>query len=397
MHFNANANKYFFLAYHNSGKHSFFGAPADYQEHTFISLHHVFLVSWKCHRVRWIRVSTQNLLSKTQFQPFSSSGLLRYLTLRSVELACFFSAINPFATTSAKMYHPPGFDTWQGHILRCHWSSRDIFGITVRNTQTRKRKKRWNFNFCDTQLLEVRANLFPHFSNDISKADNEAQAICDTWDNSLIYECVLMHVCLSFSQVSVGCLVCRWFKKQTYLLCMPQLNLSDVFSLMHITCPVSKVTDINSVQHWSKVILIYLPSSSDYLWRAILNPLRKKLVDRLENIVSHFKSSDLWCTELPWCCRPCVLQTETCKHSCEILEFGIHRLSFCWCILTILKPIWAAYAEYMIVASCSTWGIFWGLLKNVCSPSTDSFVLLLNEYTITSDKKHHLIVLTLHY
>lgn len=62
-----------------------------------------------------------------------------------------------------------------------------------------------------------------------------------------------------------------------------------MYSLLYIShAPVSKVTDINSVQHWSKVIFIYLFYRAS-LMSNIKHP-RNKLVYRSRSIVIPFKS-----------------------------------------------------------------------------------------------------------
>lgn len=74
----------------------------------------MFLVSCKCHRVRLMGLSTPNLLSKIQFQTFSSSGLLRYLTLRSVLWLVFFQRSIPLKPCQPKCTIPQGLIPGRG-------------------------------------------------------------------------------------------------------------------------------------------------------------------------------------------------------------------------------------------------------------------------------------------
>lgn len=126
---------------------------------------------------------------------------------------------------------------------------------------------RWHFSICMTNftflkiLISSKAVLFLRNINNYYY-----KKISNHKDFKLLKNFILL-IRLSYNVKAVVSihLMYLWEKcvlnaKRLWGECNRWTFTSQIYSLLYISyAPVSKVTDINSVQHWSKVIFIYLP------------------------------------------------------------------------------------------------------------------------------------------
>ncbi len=112
---------------------------------------------------------------------------IKLLACSSCCLFCFFSfKSNQFLTShlSQTLPYPRVWYLAQGTSSTATWFQGILFHRN-RKTQTKRERKILNL-ISVTHCWECGLIYFPHFSNDIAKADNKVWALCDLWEMSRI-------------------------------------------------------------------------------------------------------------------------------------------------------------------------------------------------------------------